>query len=123
MRAALRQRLANSARRVTVSERSLERHDPRRRLASTRARLASGRSRLDAAVTRRQARADAGFRALAARLDSLSPLAVLGRGYAVCWDATRTRALRAADEATPGDTVRVTLADGELVCEVKPAEE
>ena len=54
----------------------------------------------------------------AARLDSLSPLAVLGRGYAVVWDESRTRAIRKASEVKPGDAVRVTLSEGELKCEV-----
>ncbi len=119
LRAALHLRLAAAARRGGVPERTLERHEPRRRLAAARSRLSSGEARLRAACARRQARADTRFRAAAARLESLSPLAVLGRGYAVCWDVTRARALRDADETTPGDTVRVTLGRGEITCEVK----
>jgi exodeoxyribonuclease VII large subunit len=53
-----------------------------------------------------------------ARLESLSPLAVLGRGYAVCWDADRTRVIRDASAVSIGERVRVTLNRGELECEV-----
>jgi exodeoxyribonuclease VII large subunit len=52
-------------------------------------------------------------------LETLSPLAVLGRGYAVCWNADSTRILRDAADVAPGDPVRVTLAKGELDCEVR----
>jgi exonuclease VII large subunit len=44
---------------------------------------------------------------------------VLGRGYAVCWDDARTSIIRRASSVAPGDGVRVTLAEGELYCEVK----
>ena len=57
--------------------------------------------------------------ALGARLDALSPLAVLARGYAVCWDETHTRIIRAANAVGPGDRVHVTLAEGELDCKVE----
>ncbi len=63
--------------------------------------------------------ADARVRELAARLDSLSPLAVLGRGYAVCWNETRTSIIRSARAVNAGDGVRVTLAEGELACRVE----
>jgi exodeoxyribonuclease VII large subunit len=56
-------------------------------------------------------------------LESLSPLGVLGRGYAVCWDATRTRAIRDAATVAPGETVRVTLGKGELECRVDKTED
>ena len=36
------------------------------------------------------------------RLEALNPLAVLARGYAVCWTADRTRVLRDASAATGG---------------------
>ena len=55
----------------------------------------------------------------ARRLEAMSPLAVLGRGYAVAWNADRTRVLRAASDVATGDAVRVTLAKGELECEVR----
>jgi len=46
---------------------------------------------------------------VAARLDTLSPLAVLGRGYAVCWDGARQQIVREAAAVNDGDAVRVTL--------------
>ena len=52
-------------------------------------------------------RARARFAERTARLDSLSPLAVLGRGYAVAWNADRTTVLRAAADVAPGDRIRV----------------
>jgi exodeoxyribonuclease VII large subunit len=108
-------------RRLHQLERQLVMFDPRRRLAEIRGRLTTVDGRLRAAVVRRHDREDARFRNVAAQLDALSPLAVLGRGYAVCWDEKRTRALRDATDVTAGDRVFVTLARGELDCEVRSA--
>jgi exodeoxyribonuclease VII large subunit len=81
----------------------------------------AGDGRLLGAIRRRHHRAAAQFGNVAGRLDTLSPLAVLGRGYAVAWNADRTRVLRDASVASPGDTVHVTLSRGELVCGVREA--
>jgi exodeoxyribonuclease VII large subunit len=97
----------------------LEAQDVRRRLTAVRGRLEALDAQLYNVVRRRQDRARAKVESLAARLESLSPLAVLGRGYAVCWDAERTHVIRRGAEAPAGSRVRVTLHEGELVCEVK----
>ena len=76
-------------------------------------------ARLESTAGRRQDRARARVNQLAARLDSLSPLGVLARGYAVCWNGDRTAILRSASAVAPGDRVRVTLHEGEIECEVK----
>jgi len=49
----------------------------------------------------------------------LSPLAVLARGYAVCWNEQRTAAIRDASAVAPGDAIHVTLSRGELDCIVQ----
>jgi exodeoxyribonuclease VII large subunit len=94
----------------------LEALDLRRTLGRVEARLSQVNARLQAAMIREYHGAEAQFGSLAARLESLSPLAVLGRGYAVCWDAGRERILRDADAVGDGDGVRVTLHRGELRC-------
>jgi exodeoxyribonuclease VII large subunit len=96
----------------------LEALDLRHRLARLGARIAAADGRLDAAAARRRHLADRRLRTLAARLGNLSPLAVLGRGYALCWDESRRALVRSAETVRAGDTVHVTLERGELDCEV-----
>lgn len=100
----------------------LEALAPRRRLAAVATRLARVDTRLGAAVARRLARDRADLAERAARLGALSPLAVLGRGYAVCWDGARIRILRRADPALVGQAVHVRLAEGTLDCVVTGTE-
>lgn len=116
---AARQTIDARARAYRALRQRLEQRDLARRLAAIRARLVAAEGRLAGAAGRTRHRADARFRALAGRLENLSPLAVLGRGYAVCWNAEKTAIVRSAASVAPGDAVRVTLADGEIGCRVE----
>ncbi len=124
---ALRQRmghaLARRLRRHDVLRRSLDTFDPRHRLAAVRTRLVARNGQLQAAVRQRIAVKQHRFASLAARVEGLSPLAVLGRGYSVTWDASRTRIIRDAASVTPGDQINVTLDQGELTATVIDAAE
>jgi exodeoxyribonuclease VII large subunit len=119
----MRGSIAARERRLQQVRRRLEGCDIGRRLAAIRGRLIGADGRLRAAAVGRHHRADGQLRGCASRLEALSPLAVLGRGYAVAWSADRTRVLRDASSVAPGERVLVTLADGELDCEVLAARE
>jgi exodeoxyribonuclease VII large subunit len=97
----------------------LESRDLRRGLSNIRSRLWAANGRLDAASGRSRHRAESRLSSLAGRLENLSPLAVLARGYAVCWNADRTAILRSVVAVGPGDRVHVRLHDGELDCDVR----
>ena len=100
----------------------LEARDLRRHLSAIRSRLGTASGRLGTAAGGARHRADSRLMSLAGRLVNLSPLAVLARGYAVCWNADRTVIIRSASAVAPGDRVRVTLHDGELECAVRRGE-
>jgi exodeoxyribonuclease VII large subunit len=111
--------LAVRDRRLQQLRRRLDLFDVSRRLAGVTAQLVSAEGRLTAAMTRRRSRTAARLGSCAGRLETLSPLAVLARGYAVCWTGDRSQVVRDASEVRPGDSVQVTLAKGELECEVR----
>ena len=119
---ALRSAFTARARRLQAIERRLDAFDLGRRLARNRTALVTVDGRLRESVKARAHRERARFSAIAGRLDTLSPLSVLARGYAVCWNEDRTRAIRDAADVAPGDTVHVTLSRGAIAAKVSEIE-
>jgi len=105
-------------RRLRDAQLSLEAREPGRRLATSRTQLVAAREQLGAAIVHVSQRREGHFRNLAGRLEALSPLGVLARGYAVCWNADRTAIIRDASSVSVGDDVAITLRQGQLKCKV-----
>ncbi len=116
---ATRDRLADNRKRLEASLRRLEGFEVGRRLAGLRTRLVTAEGRLDTTIVEVRHRADSQLRGRAARLDALSPLGVLARGYALCWADSGKRLVRAATDVKAGESVQVALSRGTLDCEVK----
>ena len=87
---------------------------PARLAAERRMRVGHDEKRLVAAAVRRYDAGRARVAELSAALSALSPLAALGRGYAVVFRAGESRAVRSADEVRPGDDLDVRLHRGRL---------
>ena len=73
---------------------------------------------LAASVGARLQRARGAQAAYAERLHALSPLAVLGRGYAICRTVDGGMILKDSAAVRTGDAVHVTLHRGSLGCAV-----
>lgn len=110
--------LEMSAERLAGLRHRLERASPRFRLEQGAQRLDELRQRLTQAVKRRTTVAQEALRALAAQLNALSPLAILGRGYAVAFDA-QGKLLRTAAQASPGQRIKVWLGKGEIEASIE----
>ncbi|MFN8058915.1 MAG: exodeoxyribonuclease VII large subunit [Vicinamibacterales bacterium] len=104
--------------RLTAAQRRLDAASPTRRLATLRQRLVRADANVREAWRAPHQRADRAFRALAGRLENLSPLAVLARGYAVAWRADRAEVIRDAAVTAVGDQLHVTLGRGAVDCRV-----
>lgn len=59
---------------------------------------------------------------LAGRLEDLSPLAILRRGYAVCFTEESGRIVRSVGDVTLGQSVSVQVSDGSLHCLIHQVE-
>lgn len=57
------------------------------------------------------------FRQAAAKLDALSPLKVLGRGYAMA--TLDEQVVRSVEQLSPGETIAVSFSDGTAQCRVE----
>jgi exodeoxyribonuclease VII large subunit len=119
LRRAMRTLQARRTRAYRAQKALLDAFDPRRRFGEIRTRLVGIDGRMLTALERRRHAVDARLRSAAAGLESLSPLGVLARGYAVCWNDQRTALVRDAASVAAGDRVHVRLGRGELACEVR----
>jgi exodeoxyribonuclease VII large subunit len=94
---------------------------PLQRVRELEQRLDDTAGRLHRAAQQRLIQAGEKLAALAARLETLSPLNVLTRGYSLTHTAGGALARSAADVA-PGDVIVTRLAAGEIVSRVESAE-
>ena len=94
------------------------RHDPRQQLGLARERLAVCRTHMDRTLERLVHKSAARLNALDARLHSLSPLAVLERGYALVLNAAGG-VVRSTAQVAAGDKVTTRLADGAFISHVE----
>ena len=94
------------------------RHDPREALARTRERLRVSAVRLVQALEHTLQRAAGHAGVLEARLHSLSPLAVLDRGYALVLDEAGSL-IRSTAQLNAGDKLTTRLADGSFTSRVE----
>ena len=105
-------------RRLDIAAARVRHFDLRRNLAAVRRELASRLARLGSAartgLLRRQARLDQ----LSGRLQALSPLKILERGYALVFDAAGNLAKDAA-QVQVGDEITARLARGSISATVK----
>ncbi|HXG21381.1 MAG TPA: exodeoxyribonuclease VII large subunit [Methylomirabilota bacterium] len=86
---------------------------PGRQAAVLRGQLQSASVRLRLALERRHERARSRLQELTAALQSLSPLAVLGRGYSLTRTWTEGKVVTDAATLAPGDLLRLSFAKGE----------
>jgi exodeoxyribonuclease VII large subunit len=107
----MRARLASGSDELARLERRIAARHPRVVIADARAALGPLSVRLGAAARRILAARRRELGGAAASLDALSPLAVLGRGYAIAQGPTGA-AIHDPAEVTPGDIVNVRVHRG-----------
>ena len=107
----VREKLERRQQQVDALARSLAYLSPRARLDSHRQRVDVLAVRLAQLVRRRQERSATRLQILTTRLEVISPLATLARGYAIVRDENG-RIVRRAAQVTAGDRLAVQVADG-----------
>jgi exodeoxyribonuclease VII large subunit len=100
--------------RLTELERRLAQCHPRAVLARSGAKVTPVAHRLSVNMTRQLRQRQSALAVLAARLHALSPLAVLGRGYAIVLEQNSGSALRSSAAVRAGDKLRVVLHQGRI---------
>ncbi len=115
---ALQGRLSAERRYLTHLQRRFTACHPGRGIEQSAARLERARSRLEQAVQRRLAKQHERLGGLARQLQAVSPLAVLGRGYAILQN-DEGQVVRRATDTQPGQTLTARLGEGRLKVEVK----
>jgi exodeoxyribonuclease VII large subunit len=119
-------RLAHAARDAFEAKRrrfetlsaAVRHYDVRRVLAGVRHALDARTAALAAAVRTRLLQQRSQVEQLSARLEGLSPLAILDRGYALVFDSSG-RLLKDAGQVETGDEISARLAKGNIIATVK----
>ncbi|MEW6645854.1 MAG: exodeoxyribonuclease VII large subunit [Pseudomonadota bacterium] len=114
--------LRHAGSRLAALHARLERHTPLYRVQALQTRREELQRRLRSAAAQHLERLNRRLAQAAHTLDAVSPLATLGRGYAIVTSADGS-VLRAAAQTAPGAQVQARLGQGRLLCRVEGVEE
>lgn len=116
----MQSRLAQEEHRVEALAASWALRDPERLFAEQAQRVDSASQKLTEAITRLVEQKEHAFALAAAKLDGISPLAVLGRGYSVTQKDYAV--IRSTKQVSWGDEIVTTVADGTITSVVQQVE-
>jgi exodeoxyribonuclease VII large subunit len=116
---AMRLHAARARSRVAAVEQSMIFRRPQQRLHDLARRLDELEARSGRSVDRRMQSAGQHVSGLAARLEALSPLAVLGRGYSLTHRRADGRLVREVGDLAVGEQIATRLARGQVVSRVE----
>jgi len=105
--------------RVTSAENSLKLHSPDVAIKKMLADIGNYLLRIKATTLARVEFSRSSLSASAGRLEALSPLATLQRGYAAVYKPASGAIVKAVSQLEPGENISVRLADGIAGCEVR----
>ena len=114
---AMGRKLESARKDLTRAAESRALRDPMTYVDDKRMVLDYQREKLAAGLNRALSRERQRFGALASKLDALSPLKVLGRGYAIPRKEDGG-VVRSTGDVAPGEMLRLRVFDGELSCQV-----
>ena len=97
---------------------TLETRGPRPRIEAARTRLTADATELHSQIRLRRQHAQHQLGELSARLESLSPLGVLTRGYSICWRGDSKTIIHDTATVQIGEEVIVRLRQGRMGCTV-----
>jgi exodeoxyribonuclease VII large subunit len=105
--------------RIDKASRSIRHLSPSKELRAAAERLREWQRRVICIGPTLIERARVRLRTAEARLDALSPLGILARGYAVAWKLPEERLVRSSRELSEGDELRLRFGKGAALVNVK----
>lgn len=122
MMTAIQRRIKNARQHLRTLSASASLLSPYQAIAQRKKAIALAASRMQAAQLRCVSNKKHRFVALTAKLDAMSPLKVLSRGYAMVQDENEGL-IRSVKQAAPAQTIHIALSDGSIDASVLSVKE
>ncbi len=114
----LKTRLSNLRQDLLLAENRLQRHSPAQRVRTYLQSQDETRERLERAMRHYLAERQLKLQNQLARLESVSPMAVLRRGFAIVSDAQTHQLISRRNQTSPNQSIQIQLSDGKIAATI-----
>jgi len=114
----LKNKIASLRQDLLLAENRLQRHSPAQRVRTYLQFLDETRERLERAMSHYLSQHQLKLQNQIARLESVSPLAVLRRGFAIVSDAQTHQLISRRHQTSPNQSIQIQLSDGKVAATI-----
>ena len=114
----LKNKIASLRQDLLLAENRLQRHSPAQRVRTYLQFLDETRERLERAMSHYLSQHQLKLQNQIARLESVSPMAVLRRGFAIVSDAQTHQLISRCNQISPNQSIQIQLSDGKVAATI-----
>jgi exodeoxyribonuclease VII large subunit len=118
MATSLKSKLTSLRQDLLLAENRLQRHSPAQRVRTFLQFQDETRERLERAMSHYLAQHQLKLQSQVARLESVSPMAVLRRGFAIVTDAQTHQLISRRNQTSPNQSIQIQLSDGKIAATI-----